>query len=212
MKKGRPALVDYGEPSRVAEAVRMLGMDYVVITSVTRDDLPDGGAGIFRETVEEIRRAGFNGRIEVLIPDFNGDERAIETILSASPDVVSHNIETVQRLYTVLREKADYNRSLGILKNIKKLNPLQKTKSGMMLGLEETEQEITETIKDVSVTACDFFSIGQYLAPEKTSYPVQRYLTPEEFEYYKEKALDVGFLHVESGVYVRTSYNAAAYF
>ncbi|MDD3726371.1 MAG: lipoyl synthase [Candidatus Ratteibacteria bacterium] len=211
VKKGIPLPVDEKEPERVAEAVYILGMEYVVITSVTRDDLPDGGSGMFRKTVEEIRKAGFSGRIELLIPDFAGDEGAIETVLTSFPDVISHNIETPLRLYPVLRDRANYHRSLDVLKKIKKLNPQQKTKSGIMLGLGETEGEIIDTLKDIVDTGCDFCSIGQYLAPSKGSYPVQRYFTSDEFEYYRERALSFGFRAVKSGIYVRTSYNASSY-
>ncbi|MCX8082374.1 MAG: lipoyl synthase [bacterium] len=212
VKKGIPLPVDEEEPLRVAKAVEILGMEYVVITSVTRDDLPDSGAGVFKATVEEIKKTSCMSKIEVLIPDFNGDEKAILTVLDTFPDVISHNIETVERLYPVLRDRADYKRSLGVLKKIKKLNPEQKIKSGIMIGLGETEDEIMETMKDISSTGCDFFSIGQYLAPQKAGFTVQRYYKPEEFEYYKEKAKEAGFRYVESGIYVRTSYNATAYF
>lgn len=203
--------MDNDEPKRVTEAVKILGMEYVVITSVTRDDLLDGGAGIFRKTVEEIRKICSGVKIEVLIPDFKGEEKSIEMVVDAYPDVISHNIETVSRLYPVLRERSDYCRSIEVLKKIKQLNPSQKVKSGIMLGLGETEEEILKTMKDVAETGCEFFSIGQYLAPDKISYPVQRYLSPEEFDYYKKKALSFGFKYVESGTYVRTSYNASAY-
>ncbi|HPP30504.1 MAG TPA: lipoyl synthase [bacterium] len=212
VKKGVPLHPDNNEPERVAEAVRLLGMEYVVITSVTRDDILDGGAGIFKKTVEEIRKTGFSGRIEILIPDFSGDEKSIETVIDSSPDVISHNIETVKRLYPVLRDKADYERSLSVLKKIKGLKPTQKTKSGIMLGLGETEEEILNTIQDIASTGCEFLSIGQYLSPSIKSYPVKKYFSPAEFNYYKEKAYSYGFRYVESGVYVRTSYNASLYF
>jgi len=211
VKKGKPATLDEEEPCRVAEAVKMLGMGYVVVTSVTRDDLRDGGAEMFRRTVEEIRNAGFTGKIEVLIPDFNGDERFIEKVVRSSPDVISHNMETVARLYPVLRSKSCYSRSINVLKKIKELNPRQKIKSGIMLGLGETEDEVFATIEDIASTNCEFLSIGQYLAPLKVSYPVQRYFSDEEFGYFKERAYSYGFKHIASGVYVRTSYNAALY-
>jgi len=212
VKKGKPETLDEDEPRRVAEAVKMLGMGYVVITSVTRDDLRDGGAEMFRKTVEEIRRSGFGGKIEILIPDFKGDERSIEKVVNSYPDVISHNMETVARLYPILRNKSNYKRSLSVLKKIKGLNPRQKIKSGIMLGLGETEDEIFETIGDITSTGCEFLSIGQYLAPLKVSYPVQRYFSDEEFGYFKERAYSYGFKHIESGVYVRTSYNATCYF
>lgn len=208
VRKGKPPAVDRDEPARVASAVKTLGIDYIVVTSVTRDDLPDGGAVIFNKTVRAIKGLGNSKKIEVLIPDFLGSEGSLKTVIDASPDVVSHNAETVPRLYPELRSKADYNRSLNILKKIKMLQPGQVTKSSIMLGLGETEGEVLDVIKGLADTGCDFLSIGQYLAPSKTAYPVKRMVHPEEFERCKERAEKLGFKHVESGTYVRTSYNA----
>lgn len=210
VSKGRPSVVDEDEPRRVAEAVESLGIEYVVVTSVTRDDLADGGAGIFARTVKEIKLSG-RKKCEVLIPDFRGDADSLKTVIESSPEVISHNIETVRRLYPELRSMADYGRSLNVLKKVKESNPAQLTKSGIMLGLGETGAEVIEAMKDIAGTGCDFLSIGQYLAPSNASYPVKRHLLPEEFEYYRKRALELGFRYVESGTYVRTSYNASRY-
>lgn len=212
VSKGRPSAVDEDEPRRVASAAGCLGIEYAVVTSVTRDDLPGGGAEIFAETVREIKNTGNKKKAEVLIPDFKGNADSLKVVIDSSPDVISHNMETVRRLYPELRSMADYGRSLNVLNNVKELNPEQLTKSGIMLGLGETDAEIIETIKDIAGTGCDFLSIGQYLAPSKASFPVKRRLPPEEFEYYRKKALELGFKHVESGTYVRTSYRASSYF
>jgi len=211
VKKGRPNTVDEDEPRRVALAVEELGITFVVITSVTRDDLPDGGAGIFRRTIEAVRQIDTSKKIEVLIPDLQGSEDALKTIVDASPDIISHNVETVPRLYPEVRGGGNYQRSLHLLEAIKRMNPGQKSKSGFMLGLGETENEVLNVMRDVRKTNCDFLSIGQYFQPLKTNHPVSRYLTPEEYTYYGERAREMGFKHVESGVYVRSSYNASRY-
>jgi lipoyl synthase len=211
VKKGRPDAVDEDEPRRVALAVEALKINYVVITSVTRDDLPDGGSGIFRKTIEAVRQIDSSKKIEVLIPDFQGSEKALKTVIDASPDVIAHNVETVPRLYPEVRGGGNYQRSLHLLKALKRMNPEQKSKSGFMLGLGETEGEVRGVMKDVIETDCDFLSIGQYFPPLKTSYPVDRYLSPEEFIHYGDEARNMGFRHVESGVYVRSSYNASRY-
>ncbi len=210
VSKGRPSVVDEDEPRRVAEAVESLGIEYVVVTSVTRDDLADGGAGIFARTVKEIKLSG-RKKCEVLIPDFRGDADSLKTVIESSPEVISHNMETVRRLYPELRSMADYGRSLNVLKKVKESNPAQLTKSGIMLGLGETGAEVIEAMEDIAGTGCDFLSIGQYLAPSNASYPVKRHLLPEEFEYYRKRALELGFRYVESGTYVRTSYHASLY-
>ncbi len=209
--KGRPLPVDEDEPERVASAVKNLGTEYAVVTSVTRDDLPDGGAEIFRRTVLAIKQPGSLKKVEVLIPDFLGSEGSLQAVIGASPDVVSHNVETVPRLYPELRGMADYTRSLDVLKTAKELNPVQVTKSGIMLGLGETEDEVLDVMRDLADAGCDFLSMGQYLAPSKTAYPVKRMVAPEEFERYGEKAKEMGFKHTESGTYVRTSYRASLY-
>lgn len=209
VQKGKPLPLDEGEPDRVASAVKALGLNYVVITSVTRDDLSDGGADMLSRTILAIKNIGDSKKVEVLIPDLMGSEKSVETIINASPEVLSHNIETVPRLYPELRSKADYQRSLRILRIVKKLNPLQVTKSGIMLGLGESEEEVLSVMQDIIDTGCDFLSIGQYLAPSKDAYPVKYLLGSEEFEWYGEKAKELGFKHVESGTYIRTSYHAS---
>lgn len=209
VQKGKPLPLDEGEPDRVASAVKALGLNYVVITSVTRDDLSDGGADMLGRTILAIKNIGDSKKVEVLIPDLMGSEKSVETIINASPEVLSHNIETVPRLYPELRSKADYQRSLRILRIVKKLNPLQVTKSGIMLGLGESEEEVLSVMQDIIDTGCDFLSIGQYLAPSKDAYPVKYRLGSEEFEWYGEKAKELGFKHVESGTYIRTSYHAS---
>jgi len=211
VKKGVPCPVDPGEPTRVAKAVKILGMDYVVVTSVTRDDLPDGGAVAFRQTVEEIKKLGSLKKTEVLIPDFRGSEAALKTIIESGPDVISHNIETVPRLYPELRGMAEYQRSLNLLKRVKRLKPCQLTKSGIMLGLGESEEEVLDVIKDLAGAGCDLLSIGQYLSPSRTAFSVKRMVNTAEFERYRKKAEELGFKHVESGTYVRSSYNAFRY-
>lgn len=211
VRKGSPVAVDANEPERVAAAVEALGIEYVVVTSVTRDDLPDGGADMFRRTVLAVKRTGNLRRVEVLIPDFLGSEESIQTVVGASPDVISHNMETVPRLYRELRSRADYNRSLGVLSAVKKLNRGQATKSGIMLGLGETADEVLTVMKDLADTGCDFLSIGQYLAPSKTAFPVKRTVEPDEFKHYEKEAKGFGFKHAESGTYVRTSYHASFY-
>jgi len=211
VKRGLPSPVDTGEPARVAEGIERLGLTHVVITSVTRDDLPDGGAQAFVDTVAAIRRSGCKITVELLIPDFRLDRDAIGRVVAAKPDILAHNIETVPRLYPAAHEGADYRRSLHVLKAIKECDSCMRTKSGLMLGLGEREEEVLTTLSDIAGTGCDFLSIGQYLAPSREHFPVKEYITPEKFGYYKEKALEAGFRHVESGPYVRSSYAAAEY-
>ena len=211
VKRGAPQPVDPGEPGRVAEGVRRLGLGHVVITSVTRDDLPDGGAQAFVDTVMALRRIENPPVIELLIPDFKLDKRAIRKVVDAGPDILAHNIETVPRLYEEAREGADYAGSLAVLRFIKECDSALKTKSGIMLGLGETEGEVLRTFGDIAETGCDFLSIGQYLAPSRSHLAVKEYISPQRFSLYKEKALEAGFRHVESGPYVRSSYSAAEY-
>jgi len=173
--------------------------------------MPDGGADMFSMTVGEIKKLGDSRKVEVLIPDFSGSEDSLKTVIGASPDVVAHNVETVPRLYPELRSRADYGRSLNVLRTVRKLKPGQLTKSGIMLGLGEKEDEIFCVMKDLLDAGCDFLSIGQYLAPSKNSYPVKRTIGAEEFELYGRKAKEMGFKHAESGTYVRTSYRAHLY-
>jgi len=208
--KQAPEAVDHQEPARVAEAVVRLGLSHVVITSPTRDDLEDGGAGHFSETISVIREASPRTAVEILIPDFQGNLQPLETVLVAGPDIVAHNMETVERLYHI-RSGADYGRSLELLRRCKELAPRISTKSGVMLGMGETEAELLELFTDLRRSGCDYLSIGQYLAPSRGHYAVQEYVAPERFEYLRKSALDAGFSHVESGPYVRSSYHAGRY-
>ncbi len=210
VSKREPLPADTGEPERVAEAVRRLGLGFLVITSPTRDDLPDGGAEIFSRTVSAIRRVSPGTGIELLIPDFQGDRESIATVVHACPDIIGHNLETVPRLYHI-REGADYRRSLEVLRMLHELDPSLKTKSGIMLGLGEEDNEVVEVLDDLLRTGCRYLSIGQYLAPGKKHYPVNCFVPPEKFEDYGKLALAMGFEHVESGPYVRSSYHADKY-
>jgi len=210
VKKGRPVEPDNGEAVKLAEAVRRLKLNYVVITSVTRDDLPDGGASAFVSAIGEIRRVNSGIKTEVLVPDFAGDEKAIGAVVEALPEVFAHNVETVPSLYRV-RKGADYKSSLGVLKYARTSGRLSAVKSGLMLGLGEKEGEILEVFNDLKAVGCDYLSIGQYLQPDKGHEPVVEYVTPEKFKWYEEKAYEAGFKHVESGVWVRSSYMAEKY-
>lgn len=208
---GRPAPADEDEPRRVAEAVAYLKLKHAVITSVTRDDLPDGGAHIFAETIRLIRELVPSCSVEVLIPDFRGDYNALRTVIEARPNVLNHNIETVERLYPLVRPQAVYSRSLALLRNCKSdvgdWHP--KTKSGLMVGIGETWDEILETMKDLRNVGCDIITIGQYLAPSREHIPIAKYYSPEEFAQLRNIGLAMGFGYVESGPLVRSSYHAA---
>jgi lipoic acid synthetase len=210
VSKKEPIPPDPGEPERVAEAVRRLSLGHVVITSPTRDDLPDGGAGIFAKTVASIRNASPKTAIELLIPDFQGDRESLATVVDTRPHIIGHNLETVPRLYHI-REGADYLRSLNVLRMLHVLDSALKTKSGIMLGLGETEEEVLSLFADLLEAECRYLSIGQYLAPTRNHYPVKSFVPPEQFAEYKERALAMGFSHVESGPYVRSSYLAERY-
>ncbi len=203
---------DPEEPVRVAEAVQEMGLHYVVITSVTRDDLEDGGAGLFARTIEEIRSRNPRTLVEVLIPDFQGDLDALHTVLKARPDVLNHNLETVPRLYPTVRPEAVYERSLELLERVKIYDKTIPTKSGLMLGLGESSEEIEETLRDLRRAGCSLLTLGQYLQPTRRHLPVERYLHPDEFEERKRIALDLGFDEVASGPFVRSSYRAEAFF
>jgi lipoic acid synthetase len=185
-----------------------MGLRYVVITSVTRDDLPDGGAGCFAETIGAVRKRLPAARIEVLIPDFQGDPKALLTVINARPDVLNHNIETVPRLYPQVRSAAQYRRSLELLKNVADFDPAIATKSGLMLGLGEISAEINQTLKDLRAAGCRILTLGQYLQPTPEHLPVYRYVTPEEFDRWGQIAQDMGFDKVSSGPLVRSSYHA----
>ena len=199
---------DPEEPRRVARVSREMGLKYVVVTSVTRDDLPDGGAAIFAETITEIRRQIPNGRVEVLIPDFQGNRDALYTVLQAAPDVLNHNIETVPRLYPRVRPQADYRRSLKLIERARAFAPDIPTKSGLMLGLGETNGEITNTLADMRQSGCRILTLGQYLQPSANHLAVERFIPPEEFETWRKEALKLGFEEVASGPFVRSSYHA----
>lgn len=210
VEKTAPLPVDSDEPGRVAEAVQRLKLAHVVVTSPTRDDLPDGGAGFFAATVAAIRYASPATRIELLIPDFQGDLSSLESVVAARPDIIAHNVETVPRLYQI-RSGADYRRSLEVLRVCAGLAPEIRTKSGIMLGMGETEEEVLVVLRDLRDVGCAYLSIGQYLAPSRRHYPVQEYVPPEWFESLRLRALEMGFSHVESGPYVRSSYHAGKY-
>lgn len=210
VEKSVPLAVDHDEPSRVAEAVARLKLSHVVITSPTRDDLPDGGAGLYAATVAAIRAAAPATRIELLIPDFQGHVNSLEIVAAAGPEIIAHNLETVPRLYRI-RSGADYERSLEVLRSCGRLAPQVRLKSGVMLGMGETEEELLQLFKDLRGVGCGYLSIGQYLAPSRLHYPVQAYIPPETFERLRESALGLGFSHVESGPYVRSSYHAGKY-
>jgi len=209
--KGSPLPVDEKEPQRLAWAVKELGLKHVVITSVTRDDLSDGGASQFFQTIIEVRSINPDVGIEVLIPDFSGNRGAIEQILEARPDIIGHNLETVPSLYGEVRPKASYEKSLGLLKLVKILQPDIYTKSGLMLGLGEDEQEIFSVMEGLREVDCDILTMGQYLQPSSSHLEVRRFIPPSKFEEYKEIAEKMGFLFVASGPFVRSSYKAGEF-
>jgi lipoic acid synthetase len=208
IKKGEPSLVDPNEPKRVANAVRLLELKYVVITSVTRDDLIKGGAEQFRDTILEIKRVSPEIRVEVLIPDFKGDRGALYIVLDAHPEVLNHNIETVESLYPQVRPMADFNRSIDILRWTKEYNPSIITKSGIMVGLGEKEEELFSTFRRLAGVGCDILTIGQYLQPSKLHLPVIEYVHPEKFKKLEAMAYDAGLKYVIAGPFVRSSYFA----
>ena len=206
--KGRPEAIDEDEPRRVAEAVATLGLKHAVVTSVNRDDDNVGGARIFAETIREIRQRTPDCRIEVLIPDFQGLEEPLRMVLDARPDVLNHNTETVPRLYRSVRSGARYQRTLDLLENAKKFSPGMVSKSGVMVGLGESSEELIEVFRDLGARGVDILTVGQYLRPSKDHLPVARFYQPEEFTYLRDQALRFGFRHVESGPLVRSSYHA----
>jgi lipoic acid synthetase len=206
--KGKPGAIDWDEPRRVAEAVATLGLKHAVITSVNRDDDNVGGARIFAETIREIREVTPDCRVEVLIPDFQGLEEALRIVLDAKPDVLNHNTETVPRLYRAVRSGARYQRTLDLLENAKKFCPGMVTKSGVMVGLGESMEELIEVFRDLGDRGVDILTVGQYLRPSKDHLPIARFYTPAEFQFMKDEALRFGFRHVESGPLVRSSYHA----
>ena len=210
VEKNVPLPVDSDEPERVAEAVARLKLSHVVVTSPTRDDLADGGAEIYAATVAAIRCLSPATRIELLIPDFQGSRTSLEQVVSSRPHIIAHNLETVPRLYQI-RSGADYQRSLDVLRVCFELAPDIRTKSGIMLGMGEVEGEVMQLFKNLRDVGCTYLSVGQYLAPSRHHYPVQEYVQPELFESLRIQALEMGFSHVESGPYVRSSYHAGKY-
>jgi len=206
--RGRPEPLDAAEPENVARVAAAMGLRYVVITSVNRDELPDGGAAHWAETIAAVRRHLPRARVEVLTPDFCGDWEALATVVRAAPDVYNHNMETVGRLYRQVRPQADYRRSLGLLAVIRRMAPAMLTKSGFMLGLGETRAEVEQLLRDLRAVDCDVVTIGQYLQPTRHSLPVAEYVPPETFTQYRDYGLSLGFRAVFSGPMVRSSYMA----
>jgi len=211
VRHGRPDPVDESEPGRLAEAARTLGLRHIVITSVTRDDLPDGGAGQFARCIDALRREVAGCRVEVLIPDFQGDRKALETILSARPDVLNHNLEVTRGLFAELRPQGDYRRSLDLLRHAAEASDRTKTKSGFMIGLGEDRDGILSLLDDLAAASCAHLTIGQYLQPSRHHWPVAKFYAPEEFEELRHEALGRGFRTVVAGPLVRSSYRAAEY-
>jgi lipoic acid synthetase len=207
VKTGRPETVDWEEPEKVARSIKLMAIKHAVITSVDRDDLKDMGTIIWGETVKAIRRMNPETTLETLIPDFQGREDLIDRIIEVHPEVVSHNMETVKRLTREVRIQAKYERSLGVLKYLKDQG-IARTKSGIMLGLGETEAEVIQTLEDLRSVNLDIVTIGQYLQPSKKHLPVKQFITPDQFKKYETIGLEMGFRHVESGALVRSSYKA----
>lgn len=208
----KPTPPDQQEPEKVAKAIAELKLKHAVITSVTRDDLSDGGADHFVQLVKQIRHHASDCRIELLIPDLQGNWSALENIVAAVPDIIGHNVETVPRLYSEVRPEANYQRSLDLISIVKELSGAVVTKSGLMLGMGESEEEILQVMENLRAHGCQILTLGQYLAPTQKHYPVQRYVTPDEFHRFAVLGRDIGFEHVESGPLVRSSYHAEEQF
>ena len=206
VKTGRPLGLDHGEAARVAEAVKTLGLKHAVITSVNRDELPDGGASIWAETIRQVKAQNPACTVEALIPDFEGMEASLWCVLAAQPDILAHNTETVPRLYRTVRPQAKYPRSLELLQRAKGYGCV--TKSGLMVGLGEEREELRQVMRDLCTVHCDILTIGQYLQPSRQHLPVRRFYTPDEFGQLRQEGLDAGFRHVEAGPLVRSSYHA----
>jgi len=213
LMRARPSPIDWDEPERISRAVHRLGLKHVVITSVTRDDLEDGGASVFAETIEAVRKMTPHVMIEVLIPDLQGDLCSIEKVVAAGPDIIGHNVDTVSRLYRLVRPEANFRRSLDVLRIADSLRKSRTfyTKSGLMVGLGETQDEVLALFQALRGVGCDFVSVGQYLAPSRKHYPVAEYVSPHVFSLYRKRAQEAGFLHAECAPYVRSSYRAAEY-
>ena len=208
VKTGKPLGLDLGEPHRVAQTVVEMGLSYIVVTSVDRDDLPDGGSGVFAMTIKQLKERVPGISVEVLIPDFNGDRAALETVMRQQPDVLNHNIESVRRIFRKVRPRGDYDLSLELLARAKEIASGSTTKSGIMVGLGETKTELFETMRDLRDVECDLLTIGQYLRPTRRHHPVIRFYHPDEFSEFEEEGLSMGFKHVASGPLVRSSYHA----
>lgn len=212
VRHGNAVPIDSREPEQVAEAAQQMSLKYVVITSVTRDDLADGGAGHFAETISAVRLRLPEAKIEVLVPDLQGNWNSLKKIITAKPDVLNHNLETVPRLYADVRPQAVYQRSLELLRQVRNMDAALPTKSGLMLGLGEEEKEILQTLLDLVEAGCNILTLGQYLQPSPRHMSIQRFVTPDEFEKLKSKALEIGFTRVASGPLVRSSYHARELF
>ena len=208
VKTGKPTGLDLEEPLRLAQTVEKLQLKYAVITSVNRDDLADGGAFIFSQCITQIKKRTPGCKVEVLTPDFQGDIKALKSVIDSGPDTFNHNIETVRRVFPRIRAKGDYDLSLDVLANAKLINPECVTKSGMMVGLGETFEEIIDTMKDLRRVNCDLMTIGQYLRPSVKHSPISKWYTPQEFEELKDEGENLGFKHIASGPLVRSSYHA----
>ncbi len=209
VKNAIPLKPDNDEPNRVADAVKLMKLKYVVLTSPTRDDLIDGGAKIWAKTIETIKSVNKNCKVEILIPDFKGNINDLKIVINAKPDILGHNLETAELLYPTVRQQANYKQSLNLLKSAKELGSI--TKTGIMLGLGETEKDVISIMNDAYKVGVSFFTLGQYLQPSKENIEVKAYITPEKFEYYKNVGMKIGFKHVESGPLVRSSYHADQY-
>lgn len=208
VKTGKPTELDWQEPERVAKSVELMGLRHVVVTSVARDDLKDGGAAVFAETIRAIRRRMPNCTVEVLPSDMKGDYESLHTLMDAKPDIFNHNIETVRRLTPTVRAVATYDRSLELLRRVKEISPNTPTKSSMMLGLGETKEEVLQAMDDLRANHVDILTLGQYLQPTARHLKVVRYVHPDEFEEFRQIALEKGFTHCQSGPLVRSSYHA----
>ncbi len=209
---GDPQPPDKNEPQKVADVIKKLGLRYAVVTSVTRDDLPDGGAGHFAETISAIKNKNPGTQVEVLIPDFQGSAEDLKTVVTATPHVLNHNMETVPRLYPRVRPQADYHGSLQLIRRAGEMNPGLATKSGLMLGLGETQEEVRRVLKDLLTAGCKLLTLGQYLAPSKNHHPVMEYVPPDQFLNWEKSAYEMGFQGVASGPFVRSSFHAGEMF
>ncbi|MCG6880666.1 MAG: lipoyl synthase [Deltaproteobacteria bacterium] len=212
VQHGIPQPPNKEEPQKVAEAVKTMGLRYTVITSVTRDDLPDGGAGHFAAVITAIKKLNPLTRVEVLIPDFQGSDKDLETVVAAAPHVLNHNLETVPRLYPNVRPQADYRRSLELIRKAGEMDPKPATKSGLMLGLGETHEEVIQVLQDLVTAGCRLLTLGQYLAPSADHHPVVAYVSPESFLEWEKTGLEMGFQSVASGPFVRSSFHAGEMF